>query len=804
MPMSRLEHDRIYRETNLTPEELMLLAEEEQAVIDAEMAEVEMNAATPPGDNEDDGGEMDPDTFNNAVSAAIEAAERLTDDLSDERELAGSYYRGEKFGGEDPDSSGVVMTEVRDTILTLLPQFIKIFCGTVPAVEFLSSVAVPKKQADHQTAYVGHIVHNDNDGFSVLLAAFKDALLYKTGVFTWWVEQREMVLVDRYTGIDEAAFALLQMDEAEDQSGDEVIESEINIVREVPDTMAIGEEPDLTGQDAAAQQMALELGMDLPPPNPPQNFIRDVEVVKRVIRKRIRVAAVPPEELLLSPTPSTDLDEFALVGRRQIKTIGELVALGYDEEKIREAVGDGGHDKGDFAHNGLRSDRMGGRAEDRLFAPDIADADPSLEEVKFCEIYLTIDYDGDGIPERRHIVTVGDTHNVILNEYMEGDMVPFSTICPDPEPHSPFGYSIADQTMDLQEVKSEIVRGILDSLAEAIIGRTEVVEGRVNLDDALSPARNQLVRVKEPGSIRTISKTFVGQQAIPLAAYVDEIKARRTGITLAPSGLDAQALQSTSNKVAESVVDSSQDRAVMIARIFAETGIKRMYRGLVRLAVKHQDKPRAVRLNGAPITVDPRTFAVDLDLQVNVGLGSGNSAKRMQALMAIIGQQKEVVLTYGLNNPLVPLDKLSNALEDFVHEAGFADAGRYMNIISPEQARGLAEKEASQPPKPTPEELLYKANQEKLQAEMQKAMLNAQSKMAAKQVDDAFRRDQLDVTQNVKQAEMLGKFGLELEKLRVQEEQQENASADALANDASSYAERLANPQSEGGERNNE
>lgn len=799
MAVSRKLQDQLFGLTTPTQDELEARASEEQDLIDAEMLRVEMAAAGDPDARAEIRESMDNEEFNNAISAAISKAELYLDsELSGPREEASRYYRGDKFGDEDPDASGVVMTEVRDTVLALLPQLIKIFCGTTNPVEFVNNMATPKEQAEYQTEYVKQVLMKDNEGFMLFLSAFKDALIRKTGVFTWWFEEREMVIRDTYTGLDEDAFALLQMDEKESQSGDLILSRDIEILDEQVDTMAPGEEPDLTGAEAEAQQAAFDLGIDGDVVKPPENFIRDVQVIQRVIRRRLRVAAVPPEEYILVPITSSDIDEFPLVGRRQMKTIGELVALGHDEEVIRKAIGSRpggrGNNSSNLEMNTERQDRLNGNA-DRIFNPDFDKTDPSSEEIKYCEVYVLIDYDGDGIPERRFICTVGDDNRVVSNEIMDGDMVPFSTICPDPEPHSPFGYSLADQTMDLQEVKSEVVRGILDSLAESIFGRTEIVDGKVNIDDALSRARHQLVRVKEAGSINTIAKTFIGGQAMPLAAYIDEIKARRTGITLAPAGLDAQALQSTDKKVAETVVDSSQDRAVMIARIFAETGIKRLMRGILKLGVKHQDKPREIRIKGAPIVVDPRTFATDLDMEVNVGLGSGNSAKRMMALQMILAQQKEITETYGLNNPFVTPDKISNAAEDFIREAGFNDVSRYMNIITPEKAKQLMDAEAAKPPQPSPEELLAQANREKVQADLQKATQTNQTKMATKEIDDRFRRDKLAVDQNIKAGETMAKYGLELEKMDVQREQHDETQADGIVADANAYA----NPQTQSG-----
>jgi len=81
------------------------------------------------------------------------------------------------------------------------------------------------------------------------------------------------------------------------------------------------------------------------------------------------------------------------------------------------------------------------------------------------KVYLRIDKDGDGIAELRCIHAIGDTCYILKDEVV--DHAPFALFCPDPEPHTVFGHSIADVTMDLQRIKSHVLRATLDSLAQS-------------------------------------------------------------------------------------------------------------------------------------------------------------------------------------------------------------------------------------------------------------------------------------------------------------------------------------------------
>lgn len=747
------------------------------------------------GNGVEDADEMDEEDYIAAISAGIEAAEDYIDtELSPDREEAARYYRAEKFGNEIDGRSQVVMSEVRDTVLSIMPSLLRVFCGNTDAVEFTNSAGTPQDLAQHQTAYINHIIQKDNDGFMLYYSAFKDALVRKTGIFTWWFEEIETVTQEVHTGLSEMAYAQLVIEKQESSSEDENISFDIEVTDARVDTTAPEESPDILPED----QLGLELGLEQ---EPPQSFIRDVIVRRRHIEKRHRVAAVPPEEFIMSPMASHNLDEFTLVGRRQMKTIGELVAMGHDEEEIREAIGGAGSSQSStaLANNAERIDRNG-QVLERIFDPGFSDVDPASEWVKYVTVYVLIDKDGDGILERRKICTVGDANKIIYDEIVD-NMVPYAIICPDPEPHSPVGYSLADQSMDFQEIKSEMVRGVLDSLAESIVGRTAIVEGKVNIDDALSNSRDQLIRTKEQGAIWSLSQPFNGMNAMPVLEYLDNMKARRTGITMSPSGLSPDVLQSSPTEAAQAVVDASQDRAEMIARIFAETGIKRLFKGLLKQVVKHQDRKRIIQLRGRPVEINPRSFHANLDLDTNVGLGRGTGAKRIAALTMILGQQKEVYQAYGPTNPIVTLAHISNTVEDLIRESGFNDVSRYMHLVTNDEANQIRTQAEAAPKEPTPEEILAQSQREKNQTDLQKTAQTEATKRAKIQAEDDLKRDQMEQDFYLRAAELLGKFGIQANEQEMRARMEEDRAATELANQATAGAQTALTPPQPGGNR---
>ena len=86
---------------------------------------------------------MDEEEFRSRVRMAIEDAATYIDTyIAPERENAMSYYLGNDFGDEEEGRSQVVMTEVRDTVLAMLPSLLRIFTGGDIVTTFVCAVKI--------------------------------------------------------------------------------------------------------------------------------------------------------------------------------------------------------------------------------------------------------------------------------------------------------------------------------------------------------------------------------------------------------------------------------------------------------------------------------------------------------------------------------------------------------------------------------------------------------------------------------------------------------------------------------------
>ena len=669
--------------------------------------------------------EMSEEEFSAVVGSAIDdAADYIDQYVAPAREAATAYYRGDLFGNEEENRSTIVLTEVRDTVLQVLPSLLRVFTSAEKAVEFVPRSMEDVPMAEQATDYVNYVFYQDNNGFKVLYDAFKDALVRKTGIIHW--------RIDETTDVREYYFEKISLEQYQFLLNDpelEVLEAEEKYIEEEQD------------------------GMMMPP-----KAEYSIRVRKKEKQRKLVVEAVPPEEFLVSRN-ARDIETSAYVGRRQLRPVSDLVAMGYDRDEIMEYAGSYGDN---FE---LNNEAFVRNPAIQPFLDSTNQPDDALLRVYYVESYIRVDKDGDGIAELRRVCSVGEAAHVLHDEVI--DEVPMALLCPDPEPHTVIGESLAEQVMDLQLIKSNILRNTLDSLAQIITPRMAVVEGQVNLDDVMNTEVGAVIRQRAPGMVQPLTESFVGQQALGVMGYLDQIKSQRTGITPQSSGLNADILQSTTKAAVDLMTQGAEQRIELIARIFAETGIKRLFKGLLKAIIKFQDEPRIVRLRNQYVPVDPRYWDASMDVAVNVGLGNGNKAERLAVLMMILQKQQEAVQMMGPLNPVANIMQMQNTMSDILTANDFKDVSRYFGPVGPQEMQMMQQQTEQAAAKPDPAELLAEVERQKILADIEINAAKVRLEEAKVKLGDDRERDKLEADVALRAAEMEMKYGTQVDLARI-------------------------------------
>ena len=654
---------------------------------------------------------MDENKLKSIIESEIDNALGFIEtDTTDERQKALEYYLREPYGNEIEGKSAIVTGEVAEVVDGALPQLIRVFTSSDNVVEFQPVSDGDEPFAKQATEYCNWVFYKENDGFLILHNWFKDALLQKTGVVKAYWDDKKDVTKEKYENLSDDELLMLMQDQELEVVSQETIENSIEVI-----------DP-MTGMPAVDPMTGM--------PMMQTNRTHNVKVKKTVNKGSVIVENIPPEEFLISKRAKTIEDSPFVAHRRQM-TRSELIAMGFDK-KIVEGLAAG--DTLEFSPERIARYTRGEEPN------SMGSQDESMEIIEVYECYIKTDYNNDGIAELRRVVYASQE----ILEDMDCDYVPFHSICPIPIPHKFYGQSLADRALDLQLIKSTVVRQMLDNLYLTNNYRVGAVEGQVNLDDLLTSTAGGVVRIKNPNAIVPMTVQSNVAQSFPMLEYLDGIQARRTGVSDSQNGIDPNILQNVTAAAVSAMSQASAGKLELIARIFAETGVKSLFKGILQLLCKYQDKERVIRLNGKFIPFNPREWNDQYNVSINVGLGTGTRQEQLATMQMILSKQEEIIQGYGLSNPLVSIKQYRDTLAKFINMAGFKDATAFMNEITPEQNEQFSQ--------PTPPKLdaNVEATQILAQVEREKADLRSRTEMAKLELE----REQMQLDNARKQLEL--------------------------------------------------
>ena len=307
--------------------------------------------------------------------------------------------------------------------------------------------------------------------------------------------------------------------------------------------------------------------------------------------------------------------------------------------------------------------------------------------------------------------------------------------------------SIADTVHDIQLIKSTIVRNLLDNMYLTNNSRYAVLAGQVELDDLLSSKPGGIVRMRAPGAVTALPTPQIQPFAFEMVKYLDQVKEERSGVSKMTQGLNPDVLTShvTSGAVS-AATESAMQRVELIARIFAETGIKDLFRNIYALVQRYEDRKKIAYLNGQFVPIDVSRWKEKLNCTVNVGIGSGSQQSKTQTINSIMQIMQQLVQNGGMGTLVTP-QNIYNAVSEFIAQSGYKNPNQFISnpSVMPPKA----------PPEPTVEEKI--ANQ-KGQIELQKLKLQAEevkidTELKAQELQ--LKKEEASVDLALKQQELL-------------------------------------------------
>lgn len=629
---------------------------------------------------------MSPEDLAAIVSAMRRDALGVEDgQLSQERAKAMDHYHGRPYGNEVEGRSAVVSKDLAEAVDWALPSIMRVFTQSGSIAEFDPIGPEDEQLSQQESDYTNQVIMRDNNGFMVLHDAIKDTLLLKNGYAKHFWEETEKVEEVPYSGLTLDQIA--QMLGALEQEGAKV---------------------EITEQESTTELIDTPQG-----PMPVELFNLTLKVTRK--SGKVTVLAVPTEEIRVSKRCRGSLQESPFTEHVTRKTRSELIEMGMPRDFVDDlpALNETDNDLQTYSRDSVSD-------ESKSTGANIIDR--SMDEIEYCEAYVRVDFDGDGIAELRKVVTVG---NKIPPGKQWNEPIPAVAITgfvAKRVPHRHVGESLDDELADLAEIKTTLTRQMLDNIY-LTNNNQWLVNERVNLKDFMTSLPGGVKRVKGDmpvsGAAEAVEATPIIGQILTVVDYFDRVKEGRTGLTKASTGMDPDVLkESTKGAFMENLNRASQ-KIEMITRLIAETGVKELVMQVHGLLCRHQDKPRMVRLRGSWTNVNPQEWRERTDLTVRVGLGTGNEEQKREKLMLVAQLQQQLGGAFGLVGPA----QAFSLFEDLAKTMGFDMPEKYVMSPASPQYQQMQQQRGQGPGNP-----LAEAEQVKGQFAMQIKQLQEQYK----------------------------------------------------------------------------
>lgn len=556
------------------------------------------------------------------------------DFLSVNRSLFSSYNQ-DPYGTEIEGRSQVVADDHYSMVESDMPPLARIFLGSNKIMTFKPFGEQDKQEAEEKTAYAHYLIRGQRASFKILFDFLKEPGMAKCSVIKFYPEETKKAEYVKYEGLSEDEMTVVLQDL---EKGEKV------------DSVKVHE------QDEYSEEGGLK------------RYNVEFKVLKKT--KRITLANVPVESFIITRGAS-DIQSAELVGDICTKRKGQLIAEGFSKKMVK-----------DLPVKGKSKDEL---EQDRLRDQGGYDTKSGYhwtnDEVEIEYLYCLVDMDEDGVPERRLIVKCQDE---ILHEEPYG-IEPYAVMSQIPMPHTLIGKSRGEAASRIQLQRTAIERGMMDNLYSVLRPRMAIDDsdgsiegGKVDLDDLMNDQIDGIIRVdgRPMESLMPIVTPYVGTEALQVIQYLDAKKGQSLGNQAVTQGLNADQFYKETATRFEGVQDMGAAKIELVARVYAETGFRQLFEGVIWTAQHYQDDECEVMVLGKQMTVDPRKWRYDHYCESNIGLGAGDSEESIANLGVTLQTQFQLMQA---GSPLIDSQKIYNTLEDLTRAMGKPDASRYFN-----------------------------------------------------------------------------------------------------------------------------
>lgn len=609
------------------------------------------------------------------IIAADADAISYASELKQDNDYVMDFYECAPWNEIDGHST-VNSTDVFDVVEADMPSYVRTFIGASSPMQFDTNSANPAEvqEAEDKKALVDWVIKNQPNYFRIMHGWIKTAEIKRFSVLRYDWHEEEKVIEKEYEGLDDAEATAIKLQMLED---DQRADTDIDLIT------------DEITDDGATLKFKIT-----------------------TVNKSVRLVFIPTDNFVISRN-ATCKDDAEIIGDDMLVSKSDLISQGFDESVVmrlspstaRVVTDDYNYSKNQYS--------------------DVNH--PVSELVVVSTRIVKVDRDEDGIAERRKVIYSGTT--LLSDEPF--DHVNYAMLSTILMPNEAIGKSRGETVTKNQEVKTALVRGMLDNVYRVNSGRYVVNTQVTNVDDLLTDRPGGMVRVK--GDIRQavtrLETPYEADKTLQVIQYMDFARAQRTGTLMASQGLSQDSLYNETATRFQGVQDEGGAKTELVMRVMGETGFKELYEGIAWMLAHYQDTKMEIRVLGRQLEVDPSKWRYEHTASTGAGIGVSDDeiTANMTALLTIADRLK------SQGSLIIDDVKIYNMLDKVVKSMGVRDTSAYFNNpeipeetirAQYEQLLTLAEKQKMMLEQQNP---LAQAEQIKAQASLMNTQIKEQS-----------------------------------------------------------------------------
>ena len=370
------------------------------------------------------------------------------------------------------------------------------------------------------------------------------------------------------------------------------------------------------------------------------------EKVTKVRKNQPTATVCRNEDIYLDPTCMDDMSKAQFVIHRYETDLSTLKSDG--RYKNLDKVADQEGHKYDYGY--LQQDHTYFKFQDQ-----------ARKKMVVYEYWGNYDIDEDGIAEPIVCAWIGNTIVRLQSNPYPDQRPPFIVVPFNAVPFQLHGESLASVIGDNQKVKTAIIRGVIDNMAQSNNGQVGMRKGALDIAN-----RKKFLEGKNfeyngtPNDFWQGSYNQIPSSAFDVLTIMNNEIESQTGVKSFSGGITGSALGSTATG-ARGALDATATRRISLVRNVAENLIKPLMRKWMAYNYAFLEEEEIVRITNEefiPIRRDDLDGNIDIDITISTAEDNSAKAQELSFLLQTMGPNQDFEINKLLMGQIAKLSRM--------------------------------------------------------------------------------------------------------------------------------------------------